>query len=103
MQQLLDEPCFTEAVSQPFTLPDICHLLYAKQVTISTLPVGGVLFYFFILNFRGGKLVDFGNKALREKFASIKSFLRDFCKNKMSSLVWFQAEKRKGREAAHDH
>lgn len=38
-----------------------------------------------------------GNKALKEKFASIKLFLIDFSKDKMTLFVWLQAEKRKGK------
>lgn len=100
MQQLLDESCFKEAVSQSSILPDICHLLYAKEVITSPFPVSGMLFYFFSFNFRGGKLVDLGNKALKEKFTSIKLFPTDVYKNKMTPFVWLQAEKRKGKRRA---
>lgn len=100
MQQLLDESCFKEAVSQSSILPDICHLLYAKQAIISIFPVTRMLFYFLFFNFRGGKLIDLGNKALKEKFASIKLFLTDVYKDKMTLFVWLQAEKRKGKGRA---
>ena len=44
-----------------------------------------------------------GSKALKEKFVSIKLFLTDFYKDKMTLFVWLQAEKRrgKGREEPH--
>lgn len=55
---------------------------------------------FFSFNFRGEKLIDLGNKALKEKFTSIKLFPIDVYKNKMTPFVWLQAEKRKGKRRA---
>lgn len=60
----------------------------------------GCFFIFLFFNFRGGKLIDLGNKALKEKFASIKLFLTDVYKDKMTLFVWLQAEKRKGKGRA---
>jgi len=60
----------------------------------------GCFFIFLFFNFRGGKLIDLGNKALKEKFASIKLFLTDFYKDKMTLFVWLQAEKRRGKGRA---
>lgn len=56
-----------------------------------------MLVVFFTFSLRGGKLVDLGNKALQEKFASTKLLLIYPYKSKMIPFVWLQAEKRKGK------
>lgn len=103
VQQLLRKCCFKEAQFQASSLPDICHLVYAKQAIISTFPVSVMLLREKRNFFRRRKRVDLENKALQEKFASINLFLMYLYKNKMTSFVRLQAEKRKGREEFHDH
>lgn len=93
-QQLLGKSHCQEATSQPpfRAIAAIC-CVQNKQSWLR-FPSVECLFYFFTFNFRGGKLVDLGNKALQEEFASIKLFLTYLYKNKMVPFVWLQAEKR---------
>lgn len=74
-QQLLGKCRCQEATSQPPFRPIAAICCVQNKQSWLHFPSGECLFYFFAFNFRGGKLVDLGNKALQEKFASINLLL----------------------------